>query len=119
MCRGSDIQSHPSASVRLQLMSRWGPKKVCVPLSCVPPMMSLSGSCALTERLWYWSVPSPPFSDEIAVGTLESQFLQSMRLAPERLRDAHWPETSVNDPLSLHMPPSFAMKTTFGFNGGE
>jgi hypothetical protein len=32
-------------------------------------------------------------------------------------RDEHWLETSVNDPFNLHMPPSFAMKTTFGLSG--
>src|SRR6202007_27444 len=91
--------------------------KACVPLSWVPPMMSLSGSCALTDRLWYWSVPSPRFNDEIVVGTFDSQLVQSVRLAPESPRDEHWLETFVNDPFSLHKPPSLAIKTTFGSSG--
>src|SRR5437588_4444954 len=89
----------------------------CVPLSCVPPMMSASGSCELTERLWNWSVPRLLFSVEIVVGTFESQFWQSVRSSPVSPRDEHWLETFENEPLSLQTPPSFAMKTLFGSNG--
>src|SRR4029077_21131416 len=63
--------------------------KACVPLSCVPPMISLRGACALTERLWNWSVATPLFSDEIFVGTFDNQRWQSTRSAPERPRDEH------------------------------
>src|SRR5712691_9597412 len=91
--------------------------KACVPLSWVPPMMSLSGSCALTERLWYWSVPSPLFSDEMVVGTFDSQLVQWMRLFGERPRPEHWPETSEKEPSSRQRPPSFAMKTMLGSSG--
>src|SRR5690349_16340238 len=91
--------------------------KACVPLSWVPPMMSLSGSCALRERLWNCSVPSPRFIEEIVVGTFDSQLVQSMRLFPESPRPEHWLETLENVPFSLHSPPSFAMKTMFGSSG--
>src|SRR5206468_12147036 len=80
-------------------------------------MMSLSGFCTLTERLWYCSVPRFLFIVEIVVGTLESQLLQSIRSLPVNPRDAHWLETSVNEPFSLQMPPSSALKTMFGLNG--
>src|SRR5438552_18896320 len=54
----------------------FGPKlsglEACVPLSCVPPMMSLA-VFMLTDRLWYWSVSSPAFIDVIDVGIFESQ----------------------------------------------
>src|SRR5438034_8014711 len=92
--------------------------EACVPLSCVPPMMSLA-VFTLTDRLWYCSVSSPPFIVEIVVGTWLSQFVQSVRFAPGRLRDAQSPEPFVNEPFSLHKPPSFAMKTMSGLNGVE
>src|SRR5438309_2474656 len=78
--------------------------KACVPLSCVPPMMSLSGFCTLTERLWYWSVPSPLFIVDVVVGTFDSQLTQSVLSAPERPRDAQSPEALLNEPLSLQKP---------------
>src|SRR6266513_2083157 len=93
------------------------PLMAWVPLSCVPPNRSLSGFCTLTERLWYCSVPRLLFIVEIVVGTFESQLLQSVRLAPERLRLAHWLCTSLNEPSSLQIPPSLAMKTMSGLNG--
>src|SRR5258708_28498872 len=89
------------------------PVKACVPLSCVPPMISVRGACALTERLWNASVPRPLFSVEIVVGTFDSQCWQSTRSAPERPRDEHSLETSENEPFSLQRPPSFAKKTMF------
>src|SRR5439155_4221655 len=52
--------------------------EACVPLSCVPPMMSLA-VCTLTDRLWYASVSRPAFIDVIEFGTLESQAWQSSR----------------------------------------
>lgn len=67
----------------LLLLKEW------VLLSWVPLMMSLRGFCMLTERLGYWSVPSPRFSEEIVAGTLDSQFVQSMRLFPTRPREPH------------------------------
>ncbi len=96
-----------------------GPLKAWVPLSCVPPMMSLSGFCTFSDRLWNWSVPSPLFIVKIVVGTLESQFLQSSPSLPVIGRGAHRLETSVNVPSSLQKPPSFAMKTMFGLPGTE
>src|SRR5437588_1098383 len=45
--------------------------EACVPLSCVPPMMSFA-VFTLTDRLWYWSVSSPAFIDVIVAGTFES-----------------------------------------------
>src|SRR6476620_12194067 len=88
-----------------------------VPLSCVPPIRSLSGFWTLTDRLWYWSVPSPLFIDEIVVGTFESQLLQSIRLFPVSPRPAHWLCTSLNDPFILQTPPSSPLKRMFGLNG--
>src|SRR5260370_7989236 len=87
--------------------------EACVPLSCVPPMMSWSGFCTLTDRLWNWSVPSPLFSVAIVVGTAESQCWQSGSSAPVRLRVLHLLDTSVNPSLeelpSLHTPHSSLM----------
>src|SRR5713101_8849516 len=91
--------------------------KACVPLSCVPPMMSLNGLFTLTDRLWYWRVPSPRFIVVIAFGTFDSQFWQSVRSSPEIPRDEHWLDTLENEPFSLQRPPSLPMKTLFGSNG--
>ena len=99
-----------------QLPLPW-PLKAWVPLSCVPPMMSPSGFCTFSDRLWNWTVPRPLFSDVIVVGTFDNQLEQSIRSLPERPRDEHWLETFENEPFSLHRPPSFAMKTMFGLNG--
>ena len=71
----------------------------------------------MTDRLWYWSVPSPWFNDEIVVGTFDSQLVQSMRLFPDIGRDEHWLDTSVNDPFNLQTPPSLAMNTMLGLSG--
>src|SRR4029077_9524101 len=91
--------------------------KAWVPLSCVPPMIWLSGFCTFRERLWYWSVARPAFIEVIVVGTFDSQLLQSIRLFPVSPRDPHWLWTSLNEPSRRHMPPSFAIKTIFGLNG--
>src|SRR5262245_14814987 len=91
--------------------------KAWVPLSCVPPMISLSGFCTFTERLWNWSVGRFLFMLEIVVGTFDSQLLQSTKLAPVNPRDAHWLCTSLNEPSSRQMPPSFPINTIFGLNG--
>src|SRR5713101_5481463 len=91
--------------------------KACVPLSCVPPSRSLSGSAGLSDTLWYWSVPSPWLSVLMEVGIFDSHMWQSVRSVPVRPRVSHWLEAFVNEPLSLQTPPSFAMKTLFGLNG--
>src|SRR5436190_13710282 len=93
------------------------PPKAWVPLSCVPPMIWLSGFCIFRERLWNWSVARPAFIEVIVVGTFDSQLLQSIRLFPVIPRDAHWLWTSVNEPSNRQTPPSFAINTIFGLNG--
>src|SRR4029078_8219622 len=95
----------------------------CVPLSWVPPSMSL-GLLALVDRLWNWSVERPSFSDVIVFGIFDRQLWQSARSAPARgiavvspIREQPPPEASTNEPPSRKMPPSFPMKTTSLLNG--
>src|SRR5438034_10657858 len=87
--------------------------KACVPLSCVPPSRSCSGFAGLSDRLWYWSVPSPLFSEVIEVGIFSSHIRQSILSAPVRQRALHWIEAFVNEPFSLQTPPSSALKTMY------
>src|SRR5205823_8338337 len=90
--------------------------KACVPLSCVPPSRSCSGFAGLSDRLWYWSVPSPSFSEVIEVGIFSSHWRQSVRSAPVRPRELHWTAAFVKVPFRRQMPPSFALKTMSGLN---
>ena len=76
------------------------PLKAWVPLSCVPPSKSFRGLAGLSERLWYWSVPSPSFSEVIEVGIFSNQAKQSVLSAPVRPRVLHWVDAFVNEPLS-------------------
>src|SRR5947207_13919647 len=68
------------------------PLKAWVPLSCVPPSKSFSGSAGLSERLWYWSVPSPSFNEVIEAGIFSNHITQSVLSAPVRPRVLHWVE---------------------------
>ena len=53
------------------------PLQAQVPLSCVPPRTSWSGSCGLMETLWYCRVARPSFRLKIRFGIAASHFLQS------------------------------------------
>jgi len=55
----------------------------------------------------YCNVPSPWFIVEIVVGTFESQFWQSVRSTPVRLRPEHWLEAFEKEPL---IPPQCALR---------
>src|SRR6516225_4736063 len=80
-------------------------------------MIPLRGSCTSKERLCYSFSLNFLFMVEIVVGTFDSQCWQSVRSSPVNPREAHWLETSLNEPFHLHMPPSSALKTMVGLNG--
>ena len=63
--------------------------RACVPLSCVPPMISSLAVATYFDRLWNWSVSSPLLSEVIEVGMAESQCWQSVKSAPVKPRLLH------------------------------
>src|SRR4051812_13641491 len=80
-----------------------------VPLSWVPPMMSLVGSAGLTDRLWNWIVASPLSSVSIAVGPFfsSSWHVSSGSGSSGGDRPAQREELSlVYGPLTRTRPPS-------------